>query len=452
MARLLAPRSIAVVGASATAGSLGARTIANLARYEGAVYPINAKYTALGELPCYPALAALPQVPDCVVLAVGKDAVEPAASECAALGVGGLVLFASGYAETGTPEGITAQARLAEIGRRSGMRIVGPNCTGVANILTGAHAAFAEFPPRAAPRHGTIGLVTQSGALGLGLSQAAEHGTSFSHVLTCGNSCDVDVADYVAYLASEPACGAIALAYEGVADPARLAEAARRAAAAGKKVVVCKLARSADGIVAARHHTGSDAGTDAAFRALCGETGMVAVERIETLVETATFFAKVPARPRAPGVAVASSSGGSAIIAADTAARHGVALPQPGMETLAALRAALPSFAAMRNPCDATAQATGNPALMRATAEALLADPRYGALVVPLGKAYRTPIIPFLGEAAARHGKAACMVWMSQWSEGPGAAEAESESQLALFRSIDSCFAALAAWLGRGAA
>jgi acetyl-CoA synthetase len=443
MLRVVAPQSIAVVGASERPGSLGFRTLQNLAGFHGAVYPVNGKYKELAGRQCYASLADLPQAPDCVVIALSQDQVEAAAQECARLGVGGIVVFASGYSETGTEEGQAAQARLAAIARERGLRIVGPNTTGFANHLIGAHAGFAEFPPAGAPVRGTIGLVTQSGALGLGLSQAVEHGASISHVLTAGNSCDIDVADHVGYLAEDDACRAIALVFEGLAEPSRLEQAAAIAKAAGKRIVAYKLATGPDGAEAAMRHTGSVAGNDADYDALFARAGILRVARSETLIETAAFFAKSPPSSPAASAAVISSSGGTAIMAADKANLYGVALPQPQGRTLDEIRASIPSFGAARNPCDATAQAAGNPDSVRRCAEAFLSDARYGALVVPWGKAYDSPAIAQFGELAAAHGKPFCLVWMSQWLEGPGVREAELNANVAVFRSMDSCFFAL---------
>jgi acetyl-CoA synthetase len=316
------------------------------------------------------------------------------------------------------------------------MRIIGPNCAGYAVLRDGLLAGFPEFPQPAPGTRG-IGLIAQSGALGLALSQAAERGVALTHVLTCGNSCDVDVADYLAALAEGADCAAVALTWEGLGDESRLVEAGRRAAARGLPVAACRLGLSALGAEQALFHTGSTVSSAAHFDSLCAEAGFVQVTRIEALMETACFLAKAPRVPLATGVAVASGSGGTVILAADAAARHGVALPPPGPATVAA----------PRNPCDATAQVTANPAVLRGVVEALLADPGIGALVCPWGKAYRSDNIAFLGEAARRFGKPVCLVWMSQWLEGPGTKEAEAEPDLSLFRSLDSCFAALAAWL-----
>ena len=383
LSRLLAPASVALVGASPNPKSLGGRTLANLAHFPGRLYPVNAKYPDLNGTPCYPSVSSLPEAPDCVVLAVPKEAIGPVLDECAARGAGAAVVLASGYAETEVPENGAAQAHMAALAARHGMRVVGPNCVGVANRVTGLHAAFAEFSPSELIPGNRVGLVSQSGALGLGLSHAAERGASITHVLTCGNSADVDVADYLAWLAEDDACDAIALAFEGVASAARLEEAARRVRAAGKRIAVCKLATSPTGQAATRFHTNTQVGEPAAWDALFARAGMLRITRIESLMETASFLAKTRGRRIAPGAAVISGSGGTAILAIDAAARHGVATPQPAPATAARLAAAIPAFGSPRNPCDATAEATRNPDSLFACADAMLSDPAYGALVIP---------------------------------------------------------------------
>ena len=450
LARLIAPASIAVVGASERQGALGQRTMANLAQFGGRLLPVNPRVHSVAGRTAYASLAALPEPPDCVVIALPSAEVEATLLQAASAGAGSAIIFASGFAETGSPEGRARQQRISEIAATSGMRVVGPNTAGLANFVSGAHAGFPEFPHAFVRRAGAIAIASQSGALGLALAQAAEHGASITHVLTAGNSADVDVADYVSYLAEEPDAGAIALAFEGLAEPERLAVAARRARDANKAVVAFKLARSEAGREAALSHTGCEAGAATEYEALFRAAGIVEVSGIERLVETASFFAKAARlRVSAPGhvrVAILSSSGGTGIIAADTASDCGVALPQPQGATLAALRDTIPSFGAARNPCDATAQATSNPESLGRCAEALLGDPGFDALVMPVGRASLSSQFEILSDTGLRHGKPVCLVWVSQWLEGPGAREAEQLPGLSLFRSMGSCFAALAAW------
>jgi len=177
------------------------------------VYPVNARGGKIAGRPAFATLSALPEPPDCVAIALPAEAVEPALAEAAQVGAGAAVVFAGGYAETATAAGRSAQARISALAAATGLRIVGPNTAGLANLVTGAHVGFAEFPHRFEPRTGAIALVSQSGALGMALAQAGEHGASSSPVLTCGNSVDVDVAGYLAFLAGAPEPGAVALAF-----------------------------------------------------------------------------------------------------------------------------------------------------------------------------------------------------------------------------------------------
>src|SRR5882672_5320967 len=142
LARLIDPQAVAIIGVSANAGGFGSRTLANLAGFAGRVYAINPKYPELHGVRCYADLAALPEVPDCVVIALPREGVEAAVEDCAARGVGGVVIYASGYAETGLAERQAQQARLTAIAAAANMRIVGPNCFGIANNLTRASALF----------------------------------------------------------------------------------------------------------------------------------------------------------------------------------------------------------------------------------------------------------------------------------------------------------------------
>ncbi len=454
--RLLHPASIAVVGASARAGAFGERVAANLGRFAGRVHLVNPRAERIGERPCYPSVGALPEVPDCVVIATPREAVEAVIGECAAAGVGGAVVFASGYSETARPEHVAAQHRLVAIARETGLPIVGPNCLGIVNYAARAWMTFFTPPPQESIRPASIGVVSQSGALGFAMAQAVEHGASVCHLLTSGNSCDVDMADYVAYLAGEPACKAIACMFEGMTEPARLIAAVERASAAGRRVVICKIATGASGAAAALSHTGSLAGSDAAWRAAFARAGAVVVEDFEAVMEAAAFFAKAPAPAAAgkAGIAVLATSGGAAIMAADKADKYEVALPQPAAATRAVLESRIPEYGSARNPCDVTAQVLTDPDSLGVCAGALLEDPAYAALLVPqVFASERVPMrVAQLGALAERTGKLICQVWVNEFLEGPGAREAEQEPHTALFRSMDRCFATLAAWLRPAAA
>ena len=273
--RLLHPATIAVIGASPRPGAFGAAVLRNLAGYSGRIYPVNARYPQIGELACYPSVGAVPETVDCALIATPREAVEPIVHECVAAGVGGAIVFASGYAETGRAERIADQTRLTAIAQESGMALLGPNTVGMVNALCGAAITFMDITPVPPPAPRAIGLVSQSAALGMALAQAVTRGVSFSRVLTSGNSCDIDMADCVAYLVDDPACSVIACLFEGMSEPERLLAAAELAWQADKPLVVYKMATGEEGATAALSHTGSLAGSYAAYRALFRRKGVV---------------------------------------------------------------------------------------------------------------------------------------------------------------------------------
>jgi acyl-CoA synthetase (NDP forming) len=445
--RLIDPQSVAIVGLSRNEASFGARTAANLTHFQGRTYGVNPKADNLYGIRCFASIEALPEAPDCAVLAIPVDAVETTIEACAAAGVGGCVIYASGFAETGLRERIALQDRLGAIARASGMRIAGPNCLGLINNVTRAGLSFTSGYADP-PRTGRIAIVSQSGGLGQSISQVAQRGGAWSHLMAAGNSCDVDVCDYVSYLADDPSCTVVACIAEGLRDGERLIEAGERAMAANKPIVMYKIATGSSGAKAAMSHTGTLAGSNAAFEAAYRRLGIVKVDNIEDVYETANFLGKA-GRPKAAGVAAVGASGGACIITLDKAEQFGVAMPLPAPATRAILEANIPDFGNPTNPCDITAQVATNPASYAACAEALLTDPSYGALVVMMPS-----IIPertqrnvaMFSKLAEGAGKPVCLSWMSEWKDGPGAVEAEADGHVARFRSTERAFATLAAW------
>lgn len=449
--RIFHPRSIAIVGATPNERAFAGRAMGNLRGFGGQRMFVNPKYDRIGEQVCYPSLADLPETPDCVLIATARDTVEPIVRQCGALGVGGVVVFASGYAETGKSEHVEEQLRLIRLARESGVRLLGPNCIGYASYVDNAIVSFADLAPRTTPLPAhAIGVVSQSGALAFAMQEAVNHGTAFSHVFSCGNAGDIDVADQISFLAGDPHCAAIACIFEGLSDANRIVQAAQACADAGKTLVVYKTARGKLGAEAALSHTGSMAGSNSAYAAAFRHAGVVQVETLEQLIPTTAFFAKAP-RPSAAGTAIVSISGGAGIIAADEAEHHHVALPQPAEQTRAVVERCIPDFGAARNPCDVTAEAANNFTSFVECGEAMFSDPAYGAVVLPLPVTGEPNVrrLQLFNDLAARHDKMACGLWLSEWLEGPNAAMAENLPRLALFRSASDCFAALAAWHAR---
>jgi acyl-CoA synthetase (NDP forming) len=447
---LFHPRSIAIVGASAREGSFGSRILANLAAFDGPLYLVNERYRNIGGHRCFASLADLPDRPDCVLIVVPQAAVETVVRQCVECGIGGVVLYASGYAETGKPKDTAAQSRLIEIVRGTGTRLLGPNSLGLVNYHAKARMTFGRVPAVRPLGAFNLGIVTQSGALGMALSQAMERGVSIGHVIMTGNAGDVDLADSVNYLVEEPACAAIICVFEGTQHPGRLIAAAERARDANKPLIVYKMASGTQGAAAAMSHTGVVSGSHDAYIATFERAGAVMVDSLDDVLETALFFAKA-GRPKAEAVAVIVTSGGAGVMAADKAEAHAIDLRQPDGSTLERLREVLPDFATPRNPCDVTAQVMSDPTLFPICLEAFMGDARFGAIVsaVCYADEFSARLTPLNNALARKHGKIFCAYWATEWLEAPGAAEIDEQSNMALFRSLDRCMRTLRKWHDR---
>jgi acyl-CoA synthetase (NDP forming) len=447
--RMMHPRSVAVVGASETPGSFGRRTIENLdIGFPGRILPVNPRYREMFGRPCYASLEDLPEPPDCVILTVPREHVEPLVERAAAIGAGGVMLYSSGYAEVGRPERVAAQRRLAEIAARTGLRILGPNCAGIANLTLPAGLTF--MPKFFEMRRvcGPVGLVSQSGALGYVVLQAMERGIGFSHYLTAGNSCDVDVCDLVNYLVEEERTRVIACMLEGVRDGARLLGAAQAALRAGKPLVVYKLGGSEISRQTAMSHTGTLVGADAAYRAALRRAGAVIVDHWEEVLETATLFARAGV-PRCPGVGVMAPSGGAAVMAADEAERVGLSLPPPQPQTSAKLEAVIPEFGSSANPSDITAESVKDVTMYGTCIRAFAEDPGYGAVVVPMMSVHLPGAVErahYMAKLAPELPVPLCVVWLNEWLQGPGSEIYDGCENLPTFRTMARCITALARW------
>src|SRR4051794_6175961 len=375
LTRLINPKIVAVVGASETRGSFGERTLSNMAAFTGQVFAINPKYQTLLGRSCVPSLAAMPESPDCVVLCVARPMVEGMIEAAAAAKAGGIVVYASGFAETAKPDRIEAQQRVAELAHRTGVRVVGPNCVGLANTRYGAGLNFMPDYAGMGHRRGPIGIVSQSGALGYTVLQGMQRGIGFSHYLAAGNSCDVDVCDFISYLAEDDDTRAIVCLLEGVKNGDRFLAAARKARDAGKALIVYKTGNGETASRAAMSHTGTMVGSVVAYRTAIEEAGAIAVDSLEAVLETAAFMAKSKPPSGGPGVGILSTSGGAAVICADKAEAYGVGLPAIAPKTDQALREVVPDFGSVGNPSDLTAEVLKTSETFGFCLDAFLTDP-----------------------------------------------------------------------------
>jgi acyl-CoA synthetase (NDP forming) len=447
--RLIDPRVVAIVGASETRGSFGERTLSNMSAFTGKIFAINPKYQSLLGRPCVPSLADMPERPDCVVLCVARNMVEGMIESAAAAGAGGVIVYASGFAETAKPDRIEAQQRLIEFAHRTGVRVVGPNCVGLANTRSGAGLNFMPDYGGMGHRRGPIGIVSQSGALGYTMLQGMERGIGFSHYLAAGNSCDVDVCDFISYLAEDDDTRAIICLLEGVKDGGRFLAAARKARDAGKVLIVYKTGNSETSSKAAMSHTGTMVGSAVAYRTAFEDAGAIAVGDLEAVLETACFMAKTKAPTTGRGVGILSTSGGAAVICADKAEAHGVPLPAIEAKTASALHEVVPDFGSVANPSDLTAEVLKTSETFGFCLDAFTNDSGFSALVMPIIFAHASSSgarASTIVEAAARTDRPLAVVWMNEWYQGPGSELLDADPKVCMFRSADRCFATLRAW------
>lgn len=449
--RLIAPTSIAVLGATDRHGSFGERTLANLHSFRGNVYPVNPGRGELRGRRCYPRLQDLPESPDCVVVAVPREAVCAAIDDCVAVGAGAAIIYASGFAELSGDEGAEAQERLVERARAGGLRLVGPNCSGVLNLHSGATTHFVDGYGDRLPTAGPIAIVSQSGGVGYGVLQASERGLGFGYFLTCGNSADVDVCDYLNFLAEDSHTSVITLFVEGDCDGQRLLEAGRKVLMAGKSIVVCKTGRTSRSAAIARSHTGSMVGSVEASFAAFAKCGMIVRHHIDDVVETAAFLAKAR-RPRNTGVGVLSTSGGLAVMAADLSDDYSLSLPPVNQTSAKRLSEALPHFATVSNPIDLTASVHHDLNMFRECLRAFAEDEAFGALAILVPYAQpgvavkRAEVICELAESLDIP---VCIVWTSEVLDSDATRMYERHPRVGFFRSMRRCFEALRDWQWR---
>ncbi len=385
ISRLLKPRSVAVIGASADATKTAGRPVAYLLKhgFTGDIYPVNPKAARIGDLACYPDVASLPAVPDVGIVLLGAERAHLAVRDLAQRGTAAAIVLASGYSETGE-EGARRQRELREAA--GSMRILGPNTIGLVNLTdnivlsaTGA-LEMDHFPV------GSIGVVSQSGGiLGSLLSRAAARGIGLSKLVSTSNEADLELADFIDYLADDEATRVIALYIETVRDPARFRAAASKAARAGKPVVAFKIGRSEAGVKAAVSHTGALAGADRMYDALFRQVGVIRARTFGDLLDVPAALA-TGRKLRGNRVAILTSTGGAGTLISDDLGVSGFDTPAPDAATAEALRALQTGAEAAldRNPIDVTLAGL-RPDLLRGAINVLLQSPTYDALTVIVG-------------------------------------------------------------------
>lgn len=386
---VFSPRSIAVIGASRRRDSIGFALLHNLIsnQFSGAIYPVNPSAHAIHSLKCYPNMAAIPDPIDLAVILVPRDKVLGALDDCLAQGVRGLVVITAGFSETGE-EGAARERELRSRVRAAGVRMIGPNCMGVINTdpEQSLNATFAPTPAR----RGSIGFVSQSGALGVAILNVAQDlGIGLTQFVSMGNKADVSGNDLLEHWEDDPETRVIAMYLESFGNPRRFTEIAKRVTRK-KPILVVKSGRTAEGARAASSHTGAIAGTDVTVSAFLDQCGVLRANTIEELFDVARALDRCPL-PQGFRVGIVTNAGGPAIMATDACVNLGLQMSEISAATRDALRAFLPAEASVANPVDMIASATAES--YERTLAAVLDDPGVDmALVINVTPLLSSPI------------------------------------------------------------
>jgi len=348
------PRSVAVVGATEKVGSVGRTILRNLVDtpFGGTVYPVNPGRPSVLGIKAYPNVSDVPDDLDLAVVVTPAPAVPAVIAECAARGVPGAIVISAGFKEAG-PEGVELEARVLDAARRGGMRVIGPNCLGLMNPVTGLNATFAS----GIAQPGKVAFLSQSGALCTAvLDWSLKEQVGFSAFASIGSMLDVNWGDLVEYLGEDPNTRSIVLYMETIGDARSFISAAREVALS-KPIIVIKPGRTEAGSKAAASHTGSLTGSDEVLDAAFRRCGVLRVSTIAELFYMAEVLAKQP-RPQGPRLTIVTNAGGPGVLATDALLLDGGELATLSGETMAALDGVLPAHWSHANPVDVLGDAS----------------------------------------------------------------------------------------------
>ncbi|MCX8204626.1 MAG: CoA-binding protein [Candidatus Nezhaarchaeota archaeon] len=380
LASLFYPRSVAVVGASKSTRKMGYHVLKSLVEggFKGSIYPVNPSYRSVMGLRAYPRLKDLPEVVDLAIIAVPARNSLEVLEECGEVGVKGAVLIAAGLREAEVEEGWRLQEELREVAERGGVRVIGPNTFGMVSLHANLNASFT--PAFSRVKRGPVSLLSQSGGVcHFLMPYVIEQGVGMSKIVGLGNRMNVDFADLLEYLEHDEDTKSIALYVEGVDEPRRLIEVARRVVKA-RPIVAYKAGRSSRADEASRFHTGSMAGRHELYRAGFRKAGVILADSCLELISKADALAHQPP-PRGRRVAVVSLVAGLGIITADSCEARGLELARLSHGTLARLRELIPPFAIRTNPVDLGLLAN-DPERCGEVIRAVFSDPNVDAVVI----------------------------------------------------------------------
>ncbi|MDX2100588.1 MAG: bifunctional acetate--CoA ligase family protein/GNAT family N-acetyltransferase [Leptolyngbyaceae cyanobacterium bins.59] len=375
---IFTPKTVAVIGATERAGSVGRTILWNLISnpFGGTVFPVNPNRNSILGIKAYPNIASVPEPVDLAIVVTPAPTVPNVISECADAGVKGAIIISAGFREVG-PEGVELEQQVLKHARRGKMRIIGPNCLGVMSPLSGLNATFASEMARP----GSVGFISQSGALCTAiLDWSRRENVGFSAFMSIGAMLDVDWGDLIDYLGDDPHTQSIVIYMESIGNARSFLSAAREVALT-KPIIVIKAGRTDEAAQAAASHTGSLAGSDEVLNAAFRRSGVLRVNSIDDLFNMAEVLGKQP-RPKGRKLTILTNAGGPGVLATDALITGGGELAQLAPETVAALNEFLPPHWSHHNPIDILGDA--DPQRYAKALQVAATDPNSDGLLVIL--------------------------------------------------------------------
>jgi len=442
-----APASVALVGSTDDLTRFAGRVLMRIMNfgYKGKVFPVNPRFKEVRGIKCYPSVRDLPEAPDHVGIVVPTERVMGILEDCAARGARFATIYSGGFAETGTAEGRAMQAAITAFARKTGMRVMGPNCNGMVNFIDGFAMTTSATVAKRQPA-GNVGVVAQSGGAGQVnvMWRAQEAGVGISYEVSCGNSADLNILDFMQFMIDDAATDVIMVLAEHIPDGARLLEVAQRAAARAKPIVMVKLGRTEAGSHAAASHTGAMAGADEICDAALRQCGIIRVDDCNELYETAMLL-RTRRWPRGARVAATTISGGNGVLLVDLGASLGLTFPAYGAQTQAQLATVLPKHGTTSNPTDVTNAAIGNPDMFKRCIEAIAADQNID-VIVPIFTLSVASDVRQAAEAAKSADKPVAILWTGACNDDPAlTARSLALEGVAVYRNTLSCLKAVRA-------
>ena len=390
--RLFRPRAVAIAGASGNPARIGGQPLHSLTQfgYAGGVYPVNPKYFELNGVICYPSLAAVPRPCDVAIIALPAALVAGAIAECGAADIPFAIVFSAGFREVGA-NGAALQDELVAAARKSGVRVIGPNCQGVLNLLTRSYCGFGSLFQKPKLNGGPVSMITQSGGFGTSVVKLAQStGLGFNYVVSTGNEADVDALELIEFFLEQDDVEVVTTYLEGIKDGRRLLALGERALEIGKPVLVWKVGNSDSGRSAAVSHTANLTSGAELYRAVFRQGGFVEVRDVDDLMDCARAFLS-RRLPRGPNVAVVTNSGGAGVLLADRCEERGLHMPELGEATRNELRPLIPKYGALANPVDVTAKVSSDPLRINRVMTVLLEDPGIDQIILSRGSVVGKP-------------------------------------------------------------